>query len=379
MNVKSYSYPSISSAPSFDEFLGCHQAVVPNTPIQCLGEPSSPPKLKRRGAWLGSSSFAPIEEDEDLARNNDLLFPSLDDFTTSRIHAVLPFRLQAKRKRSSYTDETSGSGNDPTSTSNTNESHESKTTQQAVEFYGEKLSNIPHNLRMTDTKKRLTIIIRDQDPIHKEHNCVTNINIFRPKLNKKDKQILDDLIEKHKRLAVVAEETQMEMIHLTIDKLGLDVIGKNISFSLSCTKFLILTFSKADIDHRSKQHMELLGREEMIQIEADKDILRKKMPHATAMKLSRGLNIQWKQPLEVAAALLDAGGMLDDGITADIVYERFLLCVDRNFCSEDFDVEHYRLAVYMILDALSMTLFTEAQREEVRRRISVGQKRRFGG
>ncbi|GFH57410.1 predicted protein [Chaetoceros tenuissimus] len=261
----------------------------------------------------------------------------------------------------------------------TNKSHESKTTQQGVEFYGEKLSNIPHNLRMTDTKKRLTTIIRNQDPIHKENKCVTNIKKFRPKLNNKDKQILDDLIEKHKRLAIVAEETQMEMIQLTIDKLGLDVIGKNISFSLSCTKFLILTFSKADIDHRSKQHMELLGREEMIQIEADKDILRKKMPHATAMKLSRGLNIQWKQPLEVAAALLDAGGMLDDGITADIVYERFLLCVDRNFCSEDFDVEHYRLAVYMILDALSMTLFTEAQREEVRRRISVGQKRRFGG
>lgn len=118
MNVKSYSYPSISSAPSFDEFLGCDQAVVPNTPIQCLREPSSPPKLKRRGAWLGYSSFAPIEEDEDLARNDDLLLPSLDKFTTTRIHAVLPFRLQAKRKRSSYTDETSGPGDDQTSTMN---------------------------------------------------------------------------------------------------------------------------------------------------------------------------------------------------------------------------------------------------------------------
>lgn len=73
MNVKSYSYPSIGSAPSFDEFLRCNEAVVPNTPIQCLREPSSPPKLKRRGAWLGHSSFAPIEEDEDLARNDDLL------------------------------------------------------------------------------------------------------------------------------------------------------------------------------------------------------------------------------------------------------------------------------------------------------------------
>ncbi|GFH47936.1 predicted protein [Chaetoceros tenuissimus] len=239
----------------------------------------------------------------------------------------------------------------------TNKSYESKTTQQGVEFYGEKLSNIPHNLRMTDTKKRLTTIIRDQDPIHKEHKCVTNIKKFRPKLNKKDKQILDDLIEKHKRLAIVAEETQMEMIQLTIEKLGLDVI--------------------ADIDHRSKQHMELLGREEMIQIEADKDILRKKMPHSTAMKFSRGLNISWKQPLEVTATLLGAAGMLDDGITADIVYERFLLCVDRNFSSEEFDAKHYRAAMYMILDALSMTLFTKAQREEVKRRMSMGLKQHW--
>lgn len=95
--------------------------------------------------------------------------------------------------------------------------------------------------------------------------------------------------------------------------------------------------------------MELLGREEMIQIEADKDILRKKMPHATAMKLSRGLNTTVEQPLEVAATLLGAAGMLDDGITADMVYERFLLCVDRNFCSEEFDAKHYRAAMYMIL------------------------------
>ncbi|GFH49434.1 predicted protein [Chaetoceros tenuissimus] len=60
-----------------------------------------------------------------------------------------------------------------------------------------------------------------------------------------------------------------------------------------------------------------------------------------------------------------------------MVYGRFLLCVDRNFCSEDFDVGHYRAAMYMILDALSMTLFTEAQREEVKRRLSRGQKQRW--
>ena len=116
MNVRSYSYPSISSAPSFDEFLRCNrveeaEAVVPNTPIQCLGVPSSPPKLKRRGAWLGYSSFAPIEEDEDLARNDDLLLPSLDKFTTSQKH-IPPFRL----KRSLYADQDmSGSREDTTS------------------------------------------------------------------------------------------------------------------------------------------------------------------------------------------------------------------------------------------------------------------------
>lgn len=48
--------------------------------------------------------------------------------------------------------------------------------------------------------------------------------------------------------------------------------------------------------------------------------------------------------------------------------------MDRDFYSEDFDAEHF---VCMILDALSMTYFTEAQREEVRRRRSVEQKRRW--
>lgn len=50
--------------------------------------------------------------------------------------------------------------------------------------------------------------------------------------------------------------------------------------------------------------------------------------------------------------------------------------MDRDFYSEDFDEEHYRVSVCMILYALSMTRFTEAQREEVRRRRSVEQKRR---
>lgn len=109
-----------------------------------------------------------------------------------------------------------------------NESDESKTTQQVLGFFGCKLSNLPNSLRMPDTKERLTVIISDQEPIEYPHNYITKINKNRPKMNEEDRKILDGLLKGHNYLAEVAERTQMKMIQLTIDKLGLEVLGKSI-------------------------------------------------------------------------------------------------------------------------------------------------------
>ena len=109
-----------------------------------------------------------------------------------------------------------------------NESDESKTTQQVLGFFGCKLSNIPHLLRMPDTKERLTVIISDQESIEYPHNYVTKINKNRPKMIEEHQKILEGLLKSRNYLAKIAEETQMKMIQLTIDELDLEVLGKSI-------------------------------------------------------------------------------------------------------------------------------------------------------
>ena len=123
-----------------------------------------------------------------------------------------------------------------------NESDESKSAQQVLDFFVGKLRNIPHLLRMVDVQEKLTVFISDQEPIEYPHNYVTKINKNRPKMNKEHQKILDGHLKKRNHLAKVAEETQMKMIQLTIDKLDLDVIGKNISLSLSHTMLLVTHF-----------------------------------------------------------------------------------------------------------------------------------------
>ena len=68
---------------------------------------------------------------------------------------------------------------------------------------------------------------------------------------------------------------------------------------------------------RSEQHKKLLSREDLIHFEGE-DILKLEMPHPTSMKFRRGLQL-----LKVSAMLLDRADMLDDGITGDILFERF--------------------------------------------------------
>jgi hypothetical protein len=107
-----------------------------------------------------------------------------------------------------------------------NESYESKTVQQVLEFFGGKLRNIPHMLRMPDIQERLTVIMSDQEPIENMHNYVTKINKNRPKMIEEHPKILDGLLKRRNYLAKVTERTQMKMIQLTIDELGLEVLGK---------------------------------------------------------------------------------------------------------------------------------------------------------
>lgn len=119
-----------------------------------------------------------------------------------------------------------------------NESNESRTAQTTLGGLGSKLSNIPNSLRMTDTcEKKPTVIISDQEPIRRPHDYVTKIKEYRPKLNKEDLQSVDDLLKRHNNLAEVAEKTQMKMIHLTNQSLGLVIIGKNIEFSFCLVPF----------------------------------------------------------------------------------------------------------------------------------------------
>jgi hypothetical protein len=95
------------------------------------------------------------------------------------------------------------------------------------------------------------------------------------------------------------------------------------------------------------------------------------------MKHDRGLHVPVEEPLKVSVRLLDAAGMLPDAITWKSVYERLLLCLDSEFQSEDFNVDHYRFTAHSIIEFCSMTYFSQPQKDEAKRRISLAQKRRW--
>ena len=54
----------------------------------------------------------------------------------------------------------------------------------------------------------------------------------------------------------------------------------------------------------------------------------------------------------------------------------FQLCLDNDFHSEVFNVDHYRYTAHSILDSWTVTYFTKAQVADVKRRLSLAAKRR---